>query len=214
MSITILLADDHIVVRQGLRSLLETQPDFTVIGEAKDGPETLQQVDALQPQVLVLDLVMPGMSGMEVVRRVHEQTRVIILSMHSNEAYVVEALRNGAYGYVLKDATAGELTQAIRTVVNGQRFLSAPFSERGIEAYLRRSRTGPLDPYETLTAREREVLALAAGGLSNPEIAARLTISPRTAEIHRANMMHKLDLHSQTDLVRYAIRRGLVTLEE
>lgn len=214
MSITILLADDHIVVRQGLRSLLEAQPDFAVIGEAKDGPETLQQVDALQPQVLVLDLVMPGMSGMEVVRRVHEQTRVIILSMHSNEAYVVEALRNGAYGYVLKDATAGELIQAIRAVVKGQRFLSAPFSERGIEAYLRRSRTGPLDPYETLTAREREVLALAASGLSNPEIAARLTISPRTAEIHRANMMHKLDLHSQTDLVRYAIRRGLVTLEE
>ncbi|GAP15646.1 two component transcriptional regulator, LuxR family [Longilinea arvoryzae] len=214
MSITILLADDHIVVRQGLRSLLEAQPDFEVIGEAKDGLEAVKQVEALHPGVLVLDLVMPGMSGMEVVRRVHDQTHVIILSMHSNEAYVVEALRSGAYGYVLKDATAGELAQAIRTVVNGQRFLSAPFSEHGIEAYLRRSRTGPLDPYETLTAREREVLVLAANGLSNPEIANRLTISPRTAEIHRANMMHKLDLHTQTDLVRYALRRGLVTLEE
>ncbi len=214
MSISILLADDHIVVRQGLRSLLETQSDFEVVGEAKDGLEAVKQVEDLHPQVLVLDLVMPGMSGMEVVRRVHEQTRVIILSMHSNEAYVVEALRSGAYGYVLKDATAGELAQAIRAVVNGQHFLSAPFSERGIEAYLRRSRTGPLDPYETLTAREREVLTLAANGLSNPEIANRLTISPRTAEIHRANMMHKLDLHTQTDLVRYALRRGLVTLEE
>jgi two-component system response regulator NreC len=214
MGITILLADDHIVVRQGLRSLLETQPDFEVIGEAGDGPEALQQVQALQPQVLVLDLVMPGMSGLEVVRRVHDQTRVIILSMHSNEAYVVEALRCGAYGYVLKDATAGELAEAIRAVVAGQRFLSAPFSEHGIEDYLRRGRTGPLDPYETLTAREREVLVLAASGLSNSEIAARLTISPRTVEIHRANMMHKLSLHTQTELVRYAIRRGLVTLEE
>ncbi len=214
MSITILLADDHIVVRQGLRSLLEAQPDFEVVGEAKDGLETLQQVEALHPQVLVLDLVMPGMSGLEVVRQVHKQTRVIILSMHSNEAYVVEALRNGAYGYVLKDATAGELTDAIRSVVNGQRFLSAPFSEIGIEAYLRRGRTGPLDPYETLTAREREVLTLAASGFSNPEIASKLTISPRTAEIHRANMMHKLNLHTQTELVRYALRRGLVTLEE
>lgn len=214
MGISILLADDHIVVRQGLRSLLEAQPDFEVIGEAKDGPETLQQVEALRPQVLVLDLVMPGMSGLEVVRRVHEQTRVIILSMHSNEAYVVEALRSGAYGYVLKDATAGELAEAIRAVVAGQHFLSAPFSEHGIEEYLRRGRTGPLDPYETLTAREREVLALAAGGLSNPEIAGRLMISPRTVEIHRANMMHKLNLHTQTELVRYAIRRGLVTLEE
>jgi DNA-binding NarL/FixJ family response regulator len=214
MSITILLADDHIVVRQGLRSLLEGQPDFEVVGEAKDGPEALEQVKVLQPQVLVLDLVMPGMSGLEVVRQVHNITRVIILSMHSDEAYVVEALRNGAYGYVLKDATAGELAEAIRAVMQGQRFLSAPFSEHGIEAYLRRGRTGPLDPYETLTAREREVLTLAANGLSNPEIANQLMISPRTAEIHRANMMHKLNLHTQTDLVRYAIRRGLVSLEE
>lgn len=210
---TIVLADDHPVVRQGLRALLEAEPDFRVIGEAGDGLETAQLVERLKPHVLVMDLMMPSLTGLEVTRQARQrspQTRVVILSVYANEAYVLEALRNGAAGYVLKEAGAAEVLQAVREVTAGRRYLSPPFSERAIEAYLQKAQATPLDPYETLTTREREVLQLAAEGLSNPEIAARLGISPRTAETHRANLMRKLGLHNQTELIRYAIRRGII----
>jgi DNA-binding NarL/FixJ family response regulator len=212
--ISILLADDHVVVRQGLRSLLESQPDFTIVFEASSGLEALQGVERLHPQVTILDLMMPGLGGLEVARRVQSQTRVVILSMHDNEAYVVEALRNGALGYVLKDSTADDLVQAVRAAAEGRRYLSSPLSERMIDRYLHKVQSGPLDPYETLTAREREVLQLAAEGLSSVEISNRLSISPRTAEIHRSNLMHKLGLHSQTDLIRFAIKKGIVSLDQ
>jgi len=214
--ISILLADDHPVVRRGLRALLEAVPDFRVAGETGDGLEAVRLVEELRPQVLILDLMMPGVGGLEVVRQVNHRfpvTRVVILSMHANEAYVVEALRNGASGYVLKDAGGGELVQAVRAVVAGGRYLSPPLSERAIAAYVERAKSAPLDPVGELTTREREVLGLAAEGQSSADIAARLGISPRTAETHRANLMGKLGLHNQTDLVRFAIRQGILPPE-
>lgn len=212
--ITILLADDHIVVRQGLRSLIDAVPDFKVIGEASDGQETLQMVQDLKPEVLVLDLMMPGLNGMEITRQVWRMTKVLILSMHANEAYVIEALKKGASGYLLKDGTAAELTQAIRMVAAGQRYLSTPFSDRAISAYLERAKTGTLDPYDALTAREREILQLVAEGYGTSEISERLTISPRTVEAHRANLNRKLDIHSQADLIRFALKKGLLPMEK
>ncbi len=213
MSIKIFLADDHHLVRQGLRSLLDLQPDFEVVGECGDGREAAVAVERTRPDVTILDLMMPGLNGLEVTRLVKDWTRVVILSMHANEAYVLEALRNGAYAYVLKDSTADDLVQAVRSVVEGRRFLSAPLSERAIEAYLLKAQAAPLDPYDTLTSREREVLQLLAEGLTNNEASARLSISPRTVEVHRANLMHKLGLHSQADLIRLAIKRGILPLE-
>jgi len=217
MTTTIVLADDHQVVRQGLRALLEAEADFRLIGEAGDGLETVQLVERLKPHVLIVDLMMPSLNGLEITRQVSQrspQTRIVILSMHANEAYVLEALRNGAVGYVLKDSSIAELVQAVREVVSGRRYLSPPLSERAIEAYLRKAEPATLDPYETLTLREREVLHLAAEGHTNAEIAEHLSISPRTAETHRANMMRKLDLRTQTDLIRYALRRGILPMEE
>ncbi|MBI2875306.1 MAG: response regulator transcription factor [Candidatus Tectomicrobia bacterium] len=214
---TIVLVDDHPVVRQGLRALLEAEPGFRVIGEAGEGVEAVQLVERLQPDVLVLDLMIPGLNGLEVTRQVSRRssrTRVVILSMHANEAYVLEALRNGALGYVLKDAGATELLRAVREVAAGRRYLSPPLSERAIEIYVQKTDAAPLDLYETLTTREREVLQLAAEGYSATEIADRLSISSRTVETHRANLMRKLGLRTQTDLIRYALRRGILPMED
>jgi DNA-binding NarL/FixJ family response regulator len=147
------------------------------------------------------------------VGRLSPQTRVVVLSMHASQAYVLEALRNGAAGYVLKESSTEDLVRALREVTAGRRYLSAPLSERAIEAYVQMSQEATLDPYETLTNREREVLHLVAEGHTNVEIAARLSISPRTAETHRANLMRKLDLHTQTDLIRFALRRGIIPME-
>ncbi len=213
---TIVLADDHQILRQGLRAMLEAEPGFSVVGEADDGVEAVRLVDRLRPRVLVLDLSMPALGGLEVVRQVRRRqprTQVVILSMHANEAYVAEALQNGAAAYVLKQSTAGELVKAIRHVVDGQRYLSPPLSNRAIETYLQKAKDTPSDRYESLTSREREVLQLAAEGYSNAEIGRRLFISPRTVEVHRSNMMRKLDLRSQSGLIRYALSRGLVSLE-
>lgn len=214
---TIVLADDHQIVRQGLRVLLEAEPDLSIVGETGDGLEAVDLVERLQPDVLVVDLMMPGLNGLEVTRQVRKrsrQTYVVILSMHDNEAYVLEGLRNGAAGYVLKDSNSTELVQAIREVTAGRRFLSPPLSERAIETYMQKVQTGALDPYETLTTREREILHLAAEGYSYKEIGARLSISPRTAETHRANLMRKLGLSTRTDLIRYALRRGILPMED
>jgi DNA-binding NarL/FixJ family response regulator len=188
-----------------------------VLSEASDGLDTLRQVERFKPHVLVVDLMMPGIGGLEITRLVKRdfpQTRIVILSMHANEAYVIEALRSGASAYVLKEATADQLIHAIREAAAGRRYLSPPLSEHAIQAYALKSMDGAsLDLYETLTTRERQVLHLAAEGHSSPEIAERLSISPRTAETHRANLMRKLGLHSQTELVQYAIRRGIVQVD-
>ena len=214
--ISVVLSDDHPVVRRGLRVLLEAEPDMRVAGEAGDGSETLKAVEKLQPHILILDLMMPGVGGLEVTRQVAQRsptTRVVILSMYSSEAYVFEALRNGARGYVLKDAQAGELVRAVREVVAGRRYLGSPLSERAIAAYLERAKSAPEVPIAGLTTRERETLYLAAEGRSCVEIAARLGISPRTAETHRAHLMQKLGLCNQTELVRFAIRQGILLPE-
>jgi DNA-binding NarL/FixJ family response regulator len=214
---TIVLADDHEVVRQGLCALLEAEPGFKIVGTAADGLDVADLVAELRPDVLVVDLMMPGLSGLDVTRQVTKRcpsTRVIILSMYSNEPFLLEALRNGASGYVLKGASAAELIRAIREVSAGRRYLSPPFTENAIESYVRKAKTAAADPYDSLTVREREVLHLAAEGLTSAEIAVRLGISPRTAESHRARILHKLGLNGQTELVRYALRRGVVPLED
>lgn len=211
--ITIVLADDHRIVRQGLRLLLEAEPDLQLLGETGDGLEAVQLVAKLRPQVLVLDLMIPRLHGLEVtraVRRDHPRTKIVILSMHADEPYVIEALRNGASGYVLKDAGGPDLVKAIHDVCAGRRYLSPALAERALTGYVEGRDKATLDIYETLTNRERLVLQLAAEGASNPEIAKKLFISPRTAETHRANLMRKLGLRSQTDLVRFAIRKGII----
>jgi DNA-binding NarL/FixJ family response regulator len=211
--ITIVLAEDHHIVRQGIRSLLEAEADFKVIGEVSDGLEAVRIVESLRPDILILDLIMGGLNGIEVARQVNKQsskTAIIILSMYNNEAYVLEALRAGAKGYVLKDSTAAELVKAVREAVIGRHYLSASLSERAIENYIEKSKETYVDSYDTLTTREREVLHLAAQGCTNAEIAERLYISRRTVEVHRANVMHKLGLSSQSQLLRYAMKRGIL----
>jgi DNA-binding NarL/FixJ family response regulator len=215
MTISIVLADDHQVVRLGVRALLEAEADFKIVGEASDGLEAQTLVERLQPDMLILDLMMPNLNGMEVLRQVREfspGTRVIVLSMHANQAYVVEALRHGASGYALKQSSMLELVQAIREVMAGREYLSPIFTRQDIEAYKRKA-TAATAPFDNLTSREREVMQLAAQGLTNAVIAETLIISPRTAEMHRSNLMRKLNLRTQTDLVRYAHWRGLLMPE-
>ncbi len=214
--ITVVLADDHHIVRRGLRTLLEGDPDFTVVGEEADGLKVVDLVKRISPDVLVLDLMLPGLNGLEITRQVTEvssKTRVLILSMHADESYVLSALRNGASGYILKDSEPAEMLRAVREVSAGRRYLSRPLSQRAIEAYAQKAQDQPADAYDTLTDREREILQLTAESSSNTEIAARLGISPRTVETHRTNLMRKLGLQSQTDLIRYALKRGILRLD-
>jgi two-component system, NarL family, response regulator NreC len=216
MTIKVVLADDHPIVRQGLRNLLNSELDFKVIGEASDGLKALELVDTLRPDVLVVDLMMPVLNGMEVIRRAKHSApglRIIVLSMQNADAYVVEALKSGAAGYVLKDTGPAELIQAIREVVAGQRYLSPEIAGRLTNPYVQQSGESIDDPYKRLSNREREVLQLAAEGYTSADIAARLFISPRTAELHRSNVLSKLSLHSQNDLVRYALKRGILSLD-
>ena len=215
-TITIILADDHLIVRQGLRALLEAETDFNVIGTAGDGLAALDLVRKLNPDVVVLDLMMPGLNGLEVARQLSKQkpdTKIIILSMYDDEGFVLEALSNGVSAYVLKDAGSTDLIQAVREVQAGHRYLSPPLSDRAIEVYEQMTKAGTTDKYETLTTREREVLHLTAEGHTNNEIAVRLGISVRTAETHRSKVMNKLDIHNQADLTRYALRRGIIPME-
>jgi DNA-binding NarL/FixJ family response regulator len=215
-AIRILIADDHQIVRLGMRTLLESQPDLEVVGEASDGPEVIRMSGQLFPDLIVLDIMLPHLNGIEVLRRIHSDypdIRIVILSMYDNEAYVVEALSNGATAYVLKQSTSEDLVLAIRNSLAGKRYLSPALSERTIASYIsyfKTAKVGELDPYESLTSRECEVLILAAQGHTTSEIAANLSLSPRTVETHRANMMHKLGFHSQIDLARFALERGIL----
>jgi two-component system, NarL family, response regulator NreC len=211
--INIILADDHQVVRKGLKALLSVEHDFNIVGEAGDGLETVKMVEQLQPDVLILDLMMAGINGLEVTRQLNKKnpkTAIVILSMHSNEAYVLEALRSGARAYILKESPPEELVRAIREVSSGRRYLSSPLTERAIEAYTQRTEVKPMDPYDQLTTREREILQLTAQGRTNSEIATRLYISPRTVETHRTNLMRKLDLHNHAQLIQFAIQHGII----
>lgn len=209
---TVVLADDHPVVRTGVRSLLESDAGFEVVGEAGNGHEAVQLVEELQPDILVLDLMMEGMNGIEVTRHLSKRspgTGIVILSMHSNETYVVEALKAGARAYVLKESSSEELVQAVNNAMAGRRYLSASLSERAINRYASTS-AGPTNNDDRLTAREREVLPLVAQGLTSSEIARRLLISARTVDVHRGNLTRKLGFKCQADLIRYAIQKSIL----
>src|ERR1051326_4425698 len=200
------------MVRQGVRALLETEHDFAIIGECGDGLEAVKLVERLVPDVLVLDLMLPSLNGLDVVSHVREKplpTRVVILTMHANEAYVLEALRNGAYGYVLKDAPFDELVTAIREVHSGRKYVCRPLSEIRIKDYLTKSNERQLNRFETLTARQREVVQLVAEGKSSREIGQLLGISRRTVETHRSQAMKIFGIKKQTELVRFVLQHGL-----
>jgi DNA-binding NarL/FixJ family response regulator len=209
--ITAIIADDHDIVRRGLRGILESENNYRVVGEASDGLTAAQLVEKLKPHVLILDLNMPRLHGIEVLRQARQtspHTKVLVLSMHNDEPYVIEALRAGAMAYILKGSESTEITHALKEVLAGRRFLSATLSEWAINALM--TKPADEDPLHSLTQRERTVLQLAAEGHSNTEIAEKLFISPRTAETHRTNLLRKLGLQTQTDLVRFAIRKGLI----
>jgi two-component system response regulator NreC len=209
MPIHLLLADDHQLVRQGLRVLLE-QAGMVVLGEAADGLEALQLAHTHPPDVAILDIAMPHLNGLETARRLREavpQTKIIVLTMHTEEAYVLEALQAGAGGYVLKTQAAVDIVQAIHTVIQGAIYVSPRIMHAVVQAYLHGA-TLPLDP---LTSREREIVQRIAEGQTTKEIAVDLELSVKTVESHRVNLMRKLDIHDTATLVRYAIRRGLTT---
>jgi DNA-binding NarL/FixJ family response regulator len=207
---TIFLADDHQIVRQGLRALLGTVRDFSLIGEAGDGPDTLRQVIQAQPNVLVMDLMMPGMNGLEVARKLKAtapRTRIVVLSMHSDEAYVAEALRAGVTAYVVKEAGAEALLKAIRHAALGRRYFSPPLTEESVNDYLRRAASTEADPLTSLTRRERDVLQLTVAGLTGPEVAERLNIGLRTVESHLSSVLRKTGVRNSKQLISYVLRR-------
>lgn len=210
----LLLVEDHNMVREGLRALLACQPDMEVVGEAASGEQALVMSRGLEPDIVVLDLVLPGIGGLEVLRRLMAEPRhprVVVLSMYADEAYVLEALRSGASAYVLKQAAGSELVRALRDTAAGGKYLSPPLSERAIAAYYQRSRRWSADDVcGVLTAREREVMCLVATGQTNAETARMLGISRRTVESHRAAVMRKLRLHKYVDLVRLCVSEGLI----
>ena len=210
--IRVLLTDDHALVRAGLRALLDNLPGVEVVAEASDGREALALARRHHPDVALMDIEMPGLNGLEAtaaMRRDFPAIRVVILSMHANEQYMLRALRAGAAGYILKGATVAELDLALRAVARGDRYLAPALSKRVVEDYLQRSDIP--DPLEPLTPRHREVLQLIAEGNTNKDISGRLGISLKTVDAHRTELMARLDIHDVAGLVRYAIRAGLVT---
>ncbi len=213
--IRILLADDHNIMRRGLRLLLERQAGFEVVGEAADGRQAVELAEATNPDVLVLDIAMPNMSGIEAAQRINAllpHAAIVILSMHSDEGYVLRALKAGAKGYVLKDSAENDLIEAIKAVGQGKAFFSPEISNILVEDYVREMRKrGAEDSYELLTPREREILQMLAGGKSNKDIATALNLSLYTVETHRRNLQDKLNLHSLAELILYAVRKGIIS---
>jgi two-component system response regulator NreC len=213
--IRILLADDHNVIRKGLRLLLESHPDFTVVAEAADGRQAIEQAAATRPDVVVMDIAMPHLSGTEAAERIVQtlpSTAIVFLSMHSDEGYVLRALKAGAKGYLLKDSAESDLIEAIRAVNAGKAFFSPEVSRMLAEEYVREIKSrGVQDSYELLTAREREVLHLLAEGKSNKNIAGLLNLSLYTVETHRRNLQEKLNFHSLAELILYAVRKGVIS---
>ncbi len=214
-AIQILLADDHTVMRRGLRLLLESQPEFSVVAEASDGRQAIEQAEATQPDVAVVDIAMPNLSGIEAAQRITQAVPhigIVILSMHADEGYVLRALKAGVKGYVLKDSAEGDLIEAIKAVHQGKTFFSPEISKMLVEDYVREIRTrGMEDSYDLLTSREREILQLLAERKSNKEIAQALNLSLYTIETHRRNLQEKLNLHSFADLILYAVRKGVIS---
>lgn len=213
MNLRVLLADDHTLVRAGLRKLLESMPDLEVVGEASDGLALLTLTAELRPNLVLIDISMPGLNGLEATTRLRKEcpdTKVIILSMHQSEEYVRQALRQGASGYLLKDSAPLELDMAIKAVCRGETYLSPAVSKDVLSDYVQRLRD-EVQPGDQLTTRQREVLKLVAEGLSTKEIARRLDLSVKTVDTHRSALMRQLDIHEVTGLVRYALRTGLIS---
>ncbi len=217
MNVTVFLADDHAVVRDGLRVLLETQPDIRVIGDAANGRDTVRRVVRLCPDVVVVDIAMPKLNGIEAAREIAQvcpYTRVIILSMHSTTEHIFRALQAGAHGYLLKESAGIEVVNAVRAVHAGHRYLSEKISDRLIDDYVRQRQAAEVSsPLDRLSPREREVLQLVVEGKSSAEIATIISLSLKTVETYRARMMHKLGISDLPSLVKFAIRHGLTPLE-
>ena len=215
MAIRILLADDHTVVRDGLRALLEKQPDMAVVAEAADGRDSVRLAEEQAPDVVVMDIAMPNMNGIEATRRIlssNPRTAVVILSMHQDESYVLRSLKAGAKGYLLKDSLRSDVIEAIRSVAQGRSFLTKKVSRILQEDYIRELEDRGLDDsYDLLTEREREILQLVAEGQTNKEVAALLDVSVTTVETHRTHILQKLGLHSVPELILYAVRKGIIS---
>jgi len=212
--IRILLVDDHTILRAGLKMMLNAQPDMDVIGEAQDGRQAIQESQRLRPDIVLMDITMPDMNGIEATRqikKVSSDIKILILTMHENDEYVFQALRAGASGYILKEAADTELISALHVVQNGNFYLSPSAQSIMVGDYLQRVNAGEeKDSYNILTEREREILKLVAEGFTNNQIAGLLVISPKTVDTHRTHIMDKLNLHSRAELVKYAMRRGLL----
>ena len=213
--IRVLLADDHTLMRRGLRLIVEQQPDLAVVGEAEDGRQAVALAASLKPDVAVLDIGMPNLNGIEAAKQIAEGesgAAVVILSMHSDETYILRALKAGARGYLLKDSAESDVVRAIRSVAEGKSFFSPAVSKVLLEDYVKKlQRTGSEDSYDLLTPREREILQLIAEGKSNKEVANLLHLSVYTVETHRANLMEKLKLKSVPELILYAVRKGIIS---
>jgi two-component system response regulator NreC len=211
----IVIAEDHTILREGLRSLLSSDPDLDIVGEAQDGQEAIRCVEKLKPSLVLMDLSMPRMSGMDAIKEIKKRspdTKILVLTVHKNEEYIVATLQAGADGYALKDSTHIELEIAIKNVLSGNHYISPGISGRVIEGYLQGRRPlKPTSPLGTLTQRERGILKMIAEGYKNKEIADYLCISVKTVEKHRANLMQKLDLHNVSALTAFAMEKGLVT---
>ena len=215
--VRIVIAEDHTILREGLRSLLSSEPNFEIVGEAEDGREAIKCVEKFRPDLILTDLSMPRMNGMEAIKEIKTQspkTKVLVLTVHKAEEYILATFRAGANGYLLKDSTHAELVMAVKKVLSGKQYISPEISEKVIEGYLEGKKTLKTQTsWETLTQREREILKLIAEGYKNKKIAEDLCISVKTVEKHRANLMEKLDLHSIQALTAFAIEKGLVSRE-
>jgi DNA-binding NarL/FixJ family response regulator len=213
--IRVLLADDHQLMRSGVRLMLEREPEVSVVGEANDGREAVALVKSLKPDVVVMDIGMPNLNGIEAARQMTEESpglAIVMLSMHSDESYVLRALKAGARGYLLKDSAEADLMKAVHVVAGGKSFFSPAVSKILLDDYVRKlKRSGTDDPYDLLTPREREVLQLIAEGKSNKDVANLLNLSVYTVESHRANLMEKLNLRGMAELILYAVRKGIIS---
>jgi len=213
--IRVLIADDHTILRDGIASLLEDEDDIVIVGQAEDGRSAIKMAGQLQPDVVLMDIAMPQLNGLEATRQIknsHPNIKILILSMHENEEYIRQVLATGAMGYILKDAAARDLLGAIRAVYQGEAVLSPAITRLVIEDYLRWGDLNQEDTKDNLSPREREVLQLIAEGYTNKEIAGILTISIKTVQTHRANLMTKLDLHDRGELIKYAIQKKIIEI--
>ncbi|MCK5254596.1 MAG: response regulator transcription factor [Deltaproteobacteria bacterium] len=216
-NIKVVIADDHTILRQGIKALLDNQEGIEVVGEAKDGREAIKTIEELLPDVILMDIAMPGLNGLEATRRIKKKfpkVKVVVLTMHANEEYIFQILNAGADGYLVKETAFQDLISAINAVHKGEAFMSPSISKKVMTDYIQRAQGEEKVGFDTLTTREREILQLVAEGNSNKKIAEALFISPKTVETHRAHIMDKLNIHDRAGLIKYAIRKGMINLDK